>query len=224
MEKGKLELGIDEAGRGPVIGPMVIAGAVIDSETAERFKNLGVKDSKLLSPRKREQLFLQIKEQAKEYKILVLSPQEIDDALNSPSNNLNKFELINMAMIANSLTSDSVVLDSPTVNLHKFASEFRVFMKDKTREIIAENKADVKYVSVAAGSILAKVTRDREIEKLKMKYNVDFGSGYPADPRTVAFLKTEFNNPKYDFFRKTWSTWKKLAQKNDSNQSTLGKY
>lgn len=216
------QLGIDEAGRGPVIGPMVIAGAVIDKDGEERLRNLGVKDSKMIAPARREFLFLQIKEIALSYKITILSNHEIDDALNSPSNNLNKFEMVNMAMITNSVDCEEVILDCPTVSLDKFANEFRVFLKDKNKKVVAENKADAKYISVAAASILAKVTRDREVEKIKIKHNIEFGSGYPSDPRTIAFIKDNFR--KYDFFRKTWSTWKKLDKANHNKQVTLGDF
>ncbi|MFW5852929.1 MAG: ribonuclease HII [Nanoarchaeota archaeon] len=220
--KGELELGIDEAGRGPVIGPMVIAGAVLDNEGIVKLKDLGVKDSKLLSIKRREFLIDTIKKIAIDYKILILPPSDIDDALNSPTSNLNKFELINMAIIANSLKSERIVIDSPSNNIESFKNTIRIYMKDKNREIIAEHKADDKYVSVAAASILAKVTRDREIEKLKLKHKIDFGSGYPADPKTIAFLAENYN--KYDFFRKTWSSWKKVSAKNNSNQSKLNKW
>lgn len=216
------ELGIDEAGRGPVIGPMVIAGVLIDAEGQERLKNLGVKDSKMLSPAKREFMFEQIKTIALKYKILILPPADIDAALNSPTNNLNKFEMVNMAMISNFIESETIILDAPSINITAFVSEFKIFLKNKQRKIIGEHKADTKYPSVSAASILAKVTRDREIEKLKMKINVDFGSGYPADPKTKAFLLENYD--KYDFFRKTWSSWKRIAQSKDAKQSHLNSW
>ncbi|MFW6231106.1 MAG: ribonuclease HII [Nanoarchaeota archaeon] len=214
------ELGIDEAGRGPVIGPMVIAGVVADAEGIQRLRNLGVKDSKQLSLARREQLFESIKHIAISHKILILSPQDIDAALFSPTNNLNKFEMVNMAMIANFLASDTIILDSPSNSIDKFKNEFRIFLKDKSRELVVEHKADDKYATVAAASILAKVTRDREIEKIKMRIGVDFGSGYPSDPKTRAFLAEQYD--KHDFFRKSWSSWKKIAAKHDTKQSKLG--
>ena len=213
------ELGIDEAGRGPVIGPMVIAGVVLDEDGISKLKDLGVKDSKQLSIARRDQLFDIVKKIAIKYKIVILSPKEIDEALNSPSNNLNKLELVNMAIISNSLDSDKIILDSPSNNPETFKNTFKIYLKNKDRMIIAEHKADDKYISVGAASILAKVTRDREIEKLKMKSGFDFGSGYPSDPKTQKFLKEHYSE--YDFFRKSWASWKKVAKNLDNKQSKL---
>jgi len=84
--------GIDEAGRGPVIGPMVLAGVVLEEKEIERLENIGVKDSKLLSLQQRERMFEQIKEIVKDYKIKIVSPEQIDSALNSKALNLNKLE------------------------------------------------------------------------------------------------------------------------------------
>ncbi len=212
-------LGIDEAGRGPVIGPMVIAGVVLDESGEKELEDAGVKDSKMLSSSKRENLIESIKEKAISHKIMILSPKEIDEALLSPTSNLNKFEMLNMAMISNSLDSDTIILDSPSNNTEVFLSEFKVYLKDKSRQVIAEHKADTKYVSVAAASILAKVTRDWEIEKIKLKYKVEFGSGYPSDPKTKEFLENNFD--KFDIFRKSWSSWRRLAKRHDNSQSRL---
>ena len=216
------QLGMDEAGRGPVIGPMVIAGVVLDKEGERKLKDAGVKDSKILSIEKRKTLVDTIKENSIDHKIMVLEPKEIDEALNSPSSNLNKFEMLNMAMIANSLASDEIVIDSPTNSMDRFKNEFKVFLKDKNRKIILEHKADMNFISVAAASILAKVTRDWEIEKLKIRYGIEIGSGYPSDPTTREFLKENYN--KYDFFRKSWSSWKKAAGQNDNKQVKLDKW
>ena len=213
------QLGIDEAGRGPVIGPMVIAGVVLNFDAQTKLKDAGVKDSKLLSTDKRKSLFELIKNVSSAHKILILSPKEIDDALNSPTSNLNKFEMLNMAMIANALESGEIVIDAPSNNIDSFRNEFRVFLKNKNRKIVLEHKADLNYTSVAAASILAKVTRDWEIEKIKMKNNIDFGSGYPSDPKTKQFLQENYD--KYDFFRKSWSSWKKFVNSKDQRQSKL---
>ena len=86
----KLIGGVEEAGRGPVIGPMVIAGVVIDEKDEQKLRDMGVKDSKLIPPAIREDLFAGIKKVAKEYKIIIVQPKEIDAALNSPNSNLNK--------------------------------------------------------------------------------------------------------------------------------------
>ena len=206
-----LVCGVDEAGRGPLLGPLVIAGVVADEKNLDRLKSLGVKDSKLLTPKRREELFEQVKSIVESYEIIIVPPQEIDDALNSESLNLNWLEAIKTAMIINKLNAKKAYIDSPSTNLKAYADYMRIYVKDKDVNLICEHKADVKYVVVSAASILAKVTRDREIEKLKEKYG-DLGSGYPSDPVTKEFLKNNWNKHP-EIFRKTWSSYKVYSGK-----------
>ncbi len=224
-------LGIDEAGRGPLIGPMVMAGVVATLEQEKRLKNIQVRDSKMIAPAVREEMFDRIKSIVTDYEIIVISSEEIDKALDSPDMNLNLLEALHSAMITTKLCKrqkcDTLILDCPSNNTRKYIQQFRHFLKeDIAIKIIAEHKADVHYVPVSAASILAKVTRDRAIEDLKKKYKVDFGSGYPSDPRTVSFLQTNYN--KYPFFRKSWETWREAAgiikEKKKSTQRALGEY
>ena len=119
--------------------------------------------------------------------------------------------------IINKLKPDKAILDAPSNNIEAYAD----YVKNKVKcEILAEHKADANYPVVGAASILAKVTRDREIEKIKEKVGKDIGSGYPSDPITQEFLKKNWN--KYDFFRKSWETYKKIAK--EKNQSKLGDF
>lgn len=200
--------GVEEAGRGPVIGPMVMCICATEEKNLDKLLEIGVKDSKLLSPLQRERLFEQIKNIC-EYKIIILTPEEIDDSLNDPEMNLNKLEGKTSAELINSIKTNQVTLDCPSNNINAYTAYVKGLVKTDTK-IIAEHKADLNHVIVGAASILAKVTRDAEIEKIKKKHNVEFGSGYPSDPRTIDFLKKNWN--KYNFFRKTWATYKKVAQ------------
>lgn len=203
-----LVCGIDEAGRGPLIGPMVMSGILIDEKDLDKLRDLKVRDSKLIAPKQREFLFKEIKKIIIKEKTIVVPAQEIDDALNSEDLNLNKLEAIKTAMIINYLKPDRATVDCPSVNVKAYTEYLKTFIKSETK-LKVEHKADYKYIESSSASILAKVTRDREIEKLKKKHNVDFGSGYPSDPKTKEFLKNNYK--KYDFFRKTWSTYKKVA-------------
>jgi len=213
--------GIDEAGRGPVIGPMVVCGVVIDEKDEPKLLSLGAKDSKLLTPKVREILFDQIKEMVADYKIIIISAEEVDHYLNTDELNLNRLEAHKMAEIMNLLNPDKSLLDCPSTNPLEYTEYLRKYVKNKKTEIIAEHKADVKYTVVAAASILAKVTRDREIQKLKDKLGVDFGSGYPSDEKTQKFLKENWD--KYpDIFRKTWSSYKRVVA--ESKQKSLGEF
>ena len=164
-----------------------------------------------MAPKRREALFEQIKNIAKDYKLVIVSPQDVDAALSASHLNLNKLEAQKMAVAINELKPDKVYLDCPSTNIKQFVSYLKKHVKDKKTEIIAEHKADVKYLVVGAASILAKVTRDREVKKIRDKIGIDFGSGYPADEKTAEFLKKYWN--KYpSIFRKTWASYKKAAE------------
>jgi len=202
--------GVEEAGRGPVIGPMVMAICSIDKKDEYKLAEIGVKDSKLLTPRRREELFEQVKALCK-HTIVVLQPKYIDDALNDPNMNLNKLEGVTSAKLINSIKINQVIIDCPSTNITAYTNSIKEQVKDKHVEVIAEHKADLNYLIVGAASILAKVTRDRLIEELKQKIGMNFGSGYPADPVTVSFLHKHWKTHE-DIFRKTWKTYKKVAQ------------
>lgn len=214
--------GVEEAGRGPVIGPMVMCICTIDERDEFSLKSLGVKDSKLLTPEQREKLFLVIKSMTKS-KMIILQPQDIDAAVMDPKINLNRLEALTSAKLIKSMKPSRVILDCPSTNTKAY-KEFvqKQLPEDLAKEItiIAEHKADVQYPIVSAASILAKVTRDKEIEKIKQKYRVEFGSGYPSDPRTIEFVRENWHL--YPFFRKSWSTWQSVAQK--KSQRKLGEF
>jgi ribonuclease HII len=200
--------GIDEAGRGPVIGPMVMAVCATEEENLKSLEELGVKDSKLLSPQRREFLFDKIKELCK-YHIIILSPQEIDAALNDRSVNLNRLEAKTTADLVKKIDANKIIIDCPSNNIKAYKDLLVTLVGASSKELVVEHRADTNNVIVGAASILAKVTRDGELEKLRKKVGIDFGSGYPADPKTVEFLKENWH--KYDFFRKSWATYKKLS-------------
>ncbi len=201
--------GIDEAGRGPVIGPLVTAGVVIDSDKEMEFKAIGIKDSKLIHPAKREELFDIVKKMVKRYEIVVLEPRDIDAALMDPATNLNWLEADTNAEIINKLKPEKVIVDCPSNNI----ADYSDYIKKKLNvdcELIAEHKADLNHLVVGAASILAKVTRDRMIEDIKKKVGKDIGSGYPSDPKTKAFISENYD--KYpEIFRKTWQTYKNVV-------------
>ncbi len=215
-------IGVEEAGRGPVIGSLVMAGVSIDEKDLPMLKKLGVKDSKQLSPLQRETLFDKILGVVKDFKIKIISASQVDDALNDPHMNLNWLEAKTSADIINELDGNKATLDCPSTNIKAYKDYVKKLLNKKSEKvkIVAEHKADENYVEVAAASILAKVTRDREIEILKKKYKVEFGSGYPSDPRTQEFLEKNYN--KYPIFRKTWKSYKNVVMK--KSQKDLGDF
>ena len=213
-----LILGIDDAGRGPVIGPMILAGCLLDQKFERELKNLGVKDSKQLTQKRREFLAEKIKEKAETFEIVLAYPEEIDNC-NKDGTNLNSLEAIKMAEVINKINKGydkiRVIIDCPSVGIDKW----RDFLKTKidnlsNLEIVCEHKADVNHVSVSAASILAKCAREIEMDKLREKYGKEIGSGYTSDPKTCEFLaknvKTHSNK---GIFRKSWSTWQDACSK-----------
>jgi len=212
-----LILGIDDAGRGPVIGPMVLAGCLIDEKFEKELKNLGVKDSKQLTQKRREFLAEKIKEFSETFEIILSHPEEIDGK-NKAGINLNAVEAIKTAEIINKInkgfTKIKVIIDCPSVSIEKWKDFLKTKIDNLSNlEIHCEHKADVNHVSVSAASILAKCAREMEMARLKEKYGNEIGSGYCSDPLTIKFL--EKHNQTYGdkgIFRKTWSTWKDIAE------------
>ena len=218
-----LKLGIDDAGRGPVIGPMVLSGVLIDKEIEKEFEKFGVKDSKMLTPKRRKVLADIIKKKAISYKILIAFPEEIDSFVGKKVN-LNHLEAIKSAELINKINKKldkiEVAIDCPSPNIKKWKDYLLTHLKNpKNIQLKVEHKADKNHLSCSAASILAKTTRDKEIDKIKKKIGIDFGSGYSSDPITIDFIKK--HSKKYKdkgFIRKSWQTWKnnnsKKEQKN----------
>lgn len=197
--------GIDEAGRGPVIGPMIICGVLLKSESIENLKRLGVRDSKTLTPKKREELARAIRKISYRYEILKVSPDEIDRARRKGA--LNELEAEKFALLIDRLEPDEIYIDSVDPNPEKFRARLIKYIHRVPAKMVIENFADKKYIPVAAASILAKVERDRVIMMLREKFG-DFGSGYPSDPKTIRFLKEwKIKHGGFpDFVRKSWKT------------------
>lgn len=211
--------GVDEAGRGPIIGPMVMATIVMREEDLDKLKLLGVKDSKLLTREKREQLYEDIMDVATDCKLRIVSNIEIDKAVKGEVSNLNLLELLKTAEMLNEAEMEKAIIDCPSPNLRAYQSLLKSKLEKKIR-LIATHKADQHYLVVAAASIVAKVTRDRLIDGLKKEYDVDFGSGYLSDTKTMLFLEQHWHE--YPFFRTSWRTWKQLKRR--KNQTNLSRF
>ncbi len=203
--------GIDEAGRGPVIGPMVIAIVCVENSEIEKLRKIGVKDSKMLKPEKRTNLFSKIKKIAKFVDYVIVSSEEIDRYVSQ--NMLNRLELEKIIQLIKKVlyhfNNVKVFIDSPTINSTKFKNELKKVFKDVDIEVM--HKADQNITIVSAASIVAKCIRDSEIEKMKVEYG-DFGSGYPSDPRTIKFIISYYANHGElpPIVRKSWKTCKRI--------------
>ena len=211
-----LKLGIDDAGRGPVIGPMVLAGCLINEKTEKKLKKLGVKDSKMLTAKRREFLAEQIKKEAELFEVVLAYPPEIEEG-NHKGIDLNKVEAIKTAAIINKINKGfnklQVIIDCPSVGIIKWLDYLKTKIHNLSNlEFICEHKADKNHVAVSAASILAKSMREKEMDILKEKYGKEIGSGYCSDPITCKFLeKYAKKHEKDGLFRRTWTTWKKAC-------------
>jgi len=215
--------GVDDAGRGPIIGPLIIAGVLMDEKDLPKLKELGVKDSKLLSPQRREKLAAEIRKLALKYQVESLSPAQIDKVVETARklHKLNRLEAHTMAKVIEALKPDIAYVDASDV----LADRFREHIAEKLPfqvKIVSEHKADAKYPIVSAASIIAKVERDRAVQKLSEKHG-DMGSGYVTDPKTVEFLKKWIiKHGSYpEFVRKSWKPAKDLKSKARAKQMKL---
>ncbi len=201
-----LVCGVDDAGRGSVLGPLVIAGISIEQKNIKKLVKIGVKDSKQLSPQLREKLYEQILSLVEGYHVAKIPPKTIDKSVSK--NLLNQLEANYMAKVIKKLEASSSYVDSCDVNPKRFG--LYISNIAKTGKIISSHHADRKYPVVSAASIIAKVSRDREIEKLRKNHNL--GSGYPSDPKTMKFIKewVSQNGNVPVFVRKSWKPVKIL--------------
>ncbi|MCK5409005.1 MAG: ribonuclease HII [Candidatus Heimdallarchaeota archaeon] len=213
-------VGIDEAGRGPVIGPLVICVYVVEQEKHQDLKKMGAKDSKLLSKNQRETLYPKLKNIAADIKIKHLSPAEIDELRKSISLNVIEQQIMLKLTKEVKHNLETIYIDAADVNEKRFGL---VFEKEfPGAKIVSKHKADTFFPVVSAASIIAKVERDREIESLKLKMSEDIGSGYPADPKTKSFLKKYFSKHKKfpPFVRESWNTTKRIRKEHSDSKLT----
>jgi ribonuclease HII len=204
-----LILGADEAGKGPVLGSMFVAGLVIDDEKLFDLAALGVRDSKQLTPARREVLAKKISGVVHDQYILEVPPQVIDELRMVMT--MNDLMVRSFAQVLQRLEADRAILDAADVNEERFASKVKTASKS-SMSITAEHKADQRHQVVSAASILAKVRRDESIRELEKLHNCKMGSGYPSDPDTIKFLEAWVKDKKElpPFARHSWATAKRI--------------
>jgi ribonuclease HII len=205
--------GADEAGRGPCFGPLVVAGVTIEDES--RLIKIGVRDSKQLTPKKRELLAQQIKEIAVQYELIAVPASDIDAMRKVMT--LNEIEVSAFSKIIEKLKPTICYVDAADVNAIRFGNDILSRLSFQLT-VISKHKADEIYPIVGAASILAKTTRDHEVrrieQELKKTLDLPLGSGYPADPITIHFLKTwlETYNEVPPYVRQSWKTVQRLVE------------
>ncbi|HEY5595889.1 MAG TPA: ribonuclease HII [Candidatus Bipolaricaulota bacterium] len=199
-------LGLDEAGRGPVLGPLVVGATMLEFEQLPQLETIGPADSKLLTRPQRQALFDRITASFTTRTVAV-EPQSLEE-------NLTQVELNCLAALINELAPDHVFLDAPVppAAIPAFVLQLRSRLV-KACSIVAENKAESRYPAVAAASIVAKVTRDRAMSTLHEQYG-DIGWGYPAEPKTLAFLHRCLSQGAFPpCVRTRWATVQRLKQR-----------
>jgi len=208
---GILVGGVDEAGRGSIAGPLVVAGVGIRESKIALLHKMGVKDSKMLNPKARARLFGEIIKVVDSICIHTIDPVEVDDSVLFKG--LNKLEAKAMAGVINTIGVDEVYVDCCDVNPQRYREYMECHLTCKPK-LYSLHHADVINMVVSAASIIAKVTRDREIENICTRYG-SIGSGYPSDERTMRFIQdwVAKNGSAPVFTRKSWRPLRVMLDK-----------
>jgi len=218
-------LGVDEAGRGPVLGPMVYGICYCPLEQEDRLKSMKFADSKTLTEDQREGLFHEINK-ANDFigwMIDVIAPNVIsNNMLQRAKYNLNAISHDSAIGLIKAAINNGVGVKEVYVDTVGDPGKYQAKLSEIFPEIkmTVAKKADATYPIVSAASICAKVARDSVIKNWKFVENItettETGSGYPADPTTKAFLKSQLH-PVFGFsqlVRFSWSTADKILQDN----------
>ncbi len=183
--------GVDEAGRGPVIGPMVVCAFMVEDDSA--LQELGVKDSKKLAPKKREEIALKLKDIGR-YEITIMDAEDIDVLRQRYTLNVIEAKLF-ASVVERVGPCKAAYLDAADSNEEEFARQVRRGLggAGKNIQIISKHGADDIYPVVSAASIMAKTTRDRIVKEIEEELGQPIGSGYPSDQKTIGFLKSYYS-------------------------------
>jgi len=195
--------GVDEAGRGSIIGPLVIAGISIRQDRIMDLHHVGVRDSKMLTAKARASLFAIISEMVDSLCIYKIDCSVIDE--NVLSKGLNKLEAETMAYVIENLKADMVYVDSCDTNPRRYKNHIESRLITSKSKLYSMHHADSLNIVVSAASIIAKIVRDGEIQEIR-KTHCNIGSGYPSDEKTMRFIRNWVSEYKCAprFARKSW--------------------
>jgi ribonuclease HII len=201
-------LGIDEAGRGSVLGPLVVGGFLAEQDRVEELRSLGVRDSKLLSRARRESLFDGLKEFGDRIAIEILPP-EIDSAV--AHRQLNVLEARAFAKLLRMTDAREVFVDACDPRAERFGRRVKAMARTSAR-VVSRHHADRDLPVVSAASIVAKVCRDRAMDRLRAVLDSDCGSGYASDAKTQQFVSTHLSleTERVAWLRYSWKTVDRL--------------
>jgi ribonuclease HII len=215
--------GVDEAGRGPVLGPLVVAGVKVAETELEKLDTLNLRDSKMCTPKRRDRLALELKKIC-EIQLEILPATKIDELREEKTLNVIEAELF-ASVISGLKPIDKVIVDAADANEVTFQKNILANL-DFEPEVISQHKADSIYAIVSAASIIAKTTRDHEIQMIKKEIGEEIGSGYPADEVTRTFLTNWIKKHKSlpPHTRCSWKTIKRIIKDNQFKITTLNEY
>lgn len=195
--KDELSLGLDEAGRGPLLGPIVFCGVCGNEDELRR---MNVRDSKQLRPIVRERLSAELARRC-EWHALVVWPNEIDGYVEQGL--LNELELKKFAEIIGRFRCTRVIVDAADTDQDRFGRKLSFLCG---REVIARHRADQEFPCVSAASIIAKTLRDAMVKEIAARLGFSVGSGYPSDPDTASLLVHELSRRTipFPYLRRSW--------------------
>jgi ribonuclease HII len=202
--------GVDEAGRGSIIGPLVVAGVGIRESKVAQLSEMGVKDSKALTPKARARLFGEIMKVADSVCVRKVDPAEVDGSVSLRG--LNRLEAKVMASVINKIGADEVYVDCCDINPERYRDYIGQHLNCSPK-VHSMHHADAINVVVSAASIVAKITRDQEIQHIRNRYR-SIGSGYPSDEQTMRFIRrwVAKNGNAPEFARKSWKPLKMMLE------------
>jgi len=223
-------IGVDEAGRGPVLGPLVVAG--VRTRDDGPLREIGVRDSKKCTPELRERLGPQIRRFCENVVVHIIPADKIDAARERTT--LNGLEAALFADVIRGLLSSKfpsgrtpgrvrVFVDAADANAAAFRESVLGHLGFRV-DLVSEHHADGTYPVVGAASILAKLARDAEMDRISREAGEPVGSGYPSDPVTVAYIEKAIreNGVLPPYTRRSWETVRRFLRK-DRRLDDFGK-
>lgn len=216
-----LHIGVDEAGRGPVIGPLVVGCVCIPEGDIQMLVDAGVKDSKDLSKKKRETIrtwfFENCQTRGWKYSVITCQPARIDSAVANKGLNILETQLFAEAINKLSLTGENngivITNDACDVDEQRFTRRISALVDQwpwPNSNMVSFHKADENYPIVGMASILAKQHRDYCISEIENKVGFPIGSGYPSDKKTVDAVHRMIGEKPHEDLRWSWSTVRRI--------------
>ncbi len=225
-------IGVDEAGRGPVMGPLVVAALAVPADGGEdQLREMGVRDSKKLLPAKRETLAAALSDRP--HQVIEVPASDVDALRSTASLNVVEariFASATLGVIAQlgEGARVAVYLDAADTSEATFERYFSGAIADAPGKgavvsVVSRHEADDIFPVVSGASVLAKSRREEAVARIREELGEDFGSGYPADARTIAFLEKWITDkgvlPPHT--RRSWRTAQRLLDRHGASVRRL---